>query len=193
MSGSTGRAAAGDYSRGSRGAEGRSRGPESGARSGIALALLGVLGALALLAATALPVVSYALPPGVDGFDDAVSGWQRSGPLLPAAGLAALVLAPRAWRGRDVRAVAAGWLLAGVVVLAVALSRDAGRLDEVVTIGIGSTAGESSAVAGAGAGWYAETGGAVALLLAGGLLLILARGGRGRPAPGPVRGTRAGA
>jgi len=146
---------------------------------------------LALVAAVALPVVSYDAPAATAGLDRSVSGWERSGPLLALVGLAALAAAPAVARGARVGAAAAGWLAAGALVVLLSLARDAGRLDDVLTVGIGGPEGGVEATAGPGAGWYTQTGGAVALLAAGGALLLWRWAAGGRPRPdraGPTAG-----
>lgn len=197
MSGSTGRAAAEDYSRGSnairRGSD-RPGSPVATGRSrlwwaGAGLVAIGVLG---LLAATVLPVIEYRVPAGTPrGFDTSVVGWERSGPLLPLVALVALALAGTAMRGDARPAVAIAGL--GVVVVVLAIVRDAPRLDE--TIGAGPDYADASS--GAGLGWFAQTGGAVALLVGGAALAAAAAWSRGagsqRPAGGSGRGPGPGA
>jgi hypothetical protein len=168
------------------------RDPDDAARAlRTAAAALALAGVLLLLVATLAVVLRVHLPAvRADGRPVAATtleatGWDRHGPALVLLALVALGLAGAALRG--VRGTAAGLAGVGVAAPLVVLVGDlpdlhrAGALGEVY----------AGSVAGPGAGWYAESAGAVALVVAGGLLLGLATGA-GAPLRDPAPGTAAG-
>jgi hypothetical protein len=166
----------------------RARGPRRSADPSVlprtALALGGALGALLLLAATALTVVQIRVGTvdRLENVETAFSGWDRHGPALALLALLALPMLAGAWRGARPAMVAVAAL--GAVVLALVVAVDVPDLDETGQVG----ELYADAAAEAGPGFYAETLGGVLLLLAGGGLLILGGAPSGR---GPADEQRA--
>jgi hypothetical protein len=134
-------------------------------RSGAAI--LVVIGLSLLVASTFAAVVRVRVGAlsGV-GFD--ASGWDRHGPAMPLLAAAGAVLAAGAVRG--VRAAAVGVAAVGLTALLVAVVGDAGDLHRTG----GAALAYEDVTAGPGPGWYFETAGAVALVVAGAALAVLA-------------------
>ena len=156
-------------------------------RAGFAIAAL--TGAVLLVVATFTTVIEITVgtTSKVVGADTSHSGWDRHGPALVLLAVVALGLAGAALRG--VRGTAAGLAGVGLAALLVVLVGDlpdlhrAGALGDVY----------AGAAAGPGAGWYAESAGAVAVLVAGGLLLGRGAGAQAAPARSePLPGTAPG-
>jgi hypothetical protein len=145
------------------------------------LTVAGLLGALFLVIATIATVIEVRVGTAshLTGVDGAGSGWERHGPALVLLAILGVLALGAALRGSRVgmAAVAA----AGLAALVIALVSDARALHDP------GVAGEvyDEASAGPGAGYYLETAGGVALLLAGGGLLL-------SPAPRSTRTARTG-
>ncbi|MGZ4272033.1 MAG: hypothetical protein ACXVFN_21955 [Solirubrobacteraceae bacterium] len=154
--------------------------PTSGALRG-ALAVLGAIGALCLIASTFATIIRIQVgtTSKVPDFDTHLSGWDRHGPALLLLGLFALAMAAGALRGARPAAVALAAV--GVVSLVLIAITDVPNLHKVGFIG----KLYEDAVAGPQAGFYLETAGCVLLIAAGGALLML-----GAPAPRPERPRR---
>jgi hypothetical protein len=162
--------------------------PDRRARLRATLAAAAAAGAALLLASTFMTVIGIT----VDGSsrlpsaDTHLSGWDRHGPALVVLALAALGLALGAARGA--RACMAALAACGVAALAIVLVGDLPDIDETGFIG----QIYADAEAGPSFGWYAETAGAVLLLLAGVVLLLLTPAPE-RPAAPVDRAARAAA
>jgi hypothetical protein len=148
------------------------------------LAGLAAAGAALLAAATFLAVIEIAVG-GTSNLaaraDTRLTGWERHGPALLLLGAFAAALAVGAARGA--RPAMAALVACGLAALVLVLVADLPDLDETGLIG----ALYADAEANPGPGWYAETAGALLLVLAGGGLLLAGMRGRGTPGPAGVR------
>jgi hypothetical protein len=144
--------------------------PSSGALRP-ALAVLGAIGALCLFASTFATIIRIQVgtTSKVPDFDTHLSGWDRHGPALALLALFALAMAAGALRGA--RPAAFALAAVGIVALALIVITDVPNLNRVGFIG----QLYEDAVAGPRVGFYLETAGAVALIAAGGTLLLLGR------------------
>ncbi|MGE4425912.1 MAG: hypothetical protein AB7G37_05595 [Solirubrobacteraceae bacterium] len=122
------------------------------------------VGAAAILLATVLPVLELRIPDRVRDVDTTISGWTRMKALLPMAGLAGLGLLGPALRGRG--AAAAGLIGVGAATVIGLLALVAPRVGDVIPVGPAYDDG----TVGSGIGWYLASGGAVALIIGGGVL-----------------------
>jgi hypothetical protein len=131
----------------------------------VTAAVLALAGALLLLLATVATVVRVRVGPSATVLDR--SGWDRHGPALILLAIAAAALAAAALRGA--RPAAAALALVALATLLVVLLGDLPDLHDTGELGLVY----EGSVAGPGAGWYAETAGAIALLVSGALLVAL--------------------
>jgi hypothetical protein len=155
----------------------------------IAAAVLAVAGAVLLVVTTFATVkelrIGSATDPVLASGTAGLSGWDRHGPALLLLAVLALPLAAGALRGARPAAVALA--VTGLAALLIALLADLPDLHDVGTVGMQY----ADSAAGAGPGWFTETAGAVALLVAGVLLTLLGAPGeavreRRTPAMGPA-------
>jgi hypothetical protein len=134
------------------------------ARRGAAAAVL--LGALAAIAATFLPVLRVAIDRELEPSLDR-TGWDLHGPALLALAILAVVLLPAAVRG--VTAAAAAVTLIGFVLLGIVLLGDLPDVDDTGLVGGQLVEGTLRA----GTGAYAEALAGALVLLGGGVLVAL--------------------
>lgn len=134
-----------------------------------ALALAGLVGALALLVATFATIIQITVGTATRtaAIDTSHTGWDRHGPALLVLALLAAWLLALALRGS--RTAMAGLAATGVAALAIATVWDRPHVHD--TGAIGDIYAEAHA--GPGAGYYLETLGGALLLLSGGGLLVL--------------------
>jgi hypothetical protein len=156
-----------DYSRGFSAFPGRAGGL---APLRALLALAGLAGAALLLVATFATVIYLQI---VTVTKSTSSGWDRHGPALLIIGVAALLMLAGALRGA--RPAMAALAALGLVALLIALIGDLPHLNDAGLCG----EAYQGCRAHSGFGYYAETLGAVLLLLSGALMLVLS-GVRGR-------------
>lgn len=143
-----------------------SRASRGGSTARRAAAAAVLLGALATIAATLLPVLRVAIDRELDASLDR-TGWDLHGPALLVLGVLAVVLLPAAVRG--VTAAAALITLAGLVLLGIVVLGDLPDIDGTGLVG--GRLAEGTLRAGAGA--YAEALAGVLVLLGGGVLVAL--------------------
>jgi hypothetical protein len=156
-----------DYSRGFSAFPGRAGGL---APLRALLALAGLAGAALLLVATFATVIHINV---VTVTKVTASGWDRHGPALLIIAIASVLMLAGALRGA--RPAMAALAALGLVALLIALIGDQPHIHDTGAIG----QDYDQATAGPSFGYYAETLGAVLLLLSGALMLVLS-GVRGR-------------
>jgi hypothetical protein len=151
----------------------------------IAAAALVLAGALLLVVTTFATVkeirIGSATDPVLASGTAGLSGWDRHGPALLLLALLALALGAGALRGG--RPAAAALAVTGLAALLIAVLGDLPDLHDAGRVAFQY----ADSAAGAGPGWYTETAGGVALLVAGGLLALLG----GRAGGDPIRATPA--
>jgi hypothetical protein len=149
-------------------------------------AVLLALAGVALLVVTTFATVKEirvgsATDPLLAGGAAALSGWDRHGPALLVLAVLAVPLAGGALRAA--RAAALALAVTGLATLLIALVADLPGLHDPGPVALAY----ADSAAGAGAGWYTETAGAVALLVAGVVLTLLAGAPQQRARPGDPR------
>jgi hypothetical protein len=137
----------------------------------IAAAVLALAG-IVLLVVTSFSTlkeirIGSATDPVLAGGTAGLTGWDRHGPALLLLAALALPLGLGALRGS--RAAALALIATALAVLLIALVVDLPGLHDVGQVGFQY----ADSAAGAGPGWYTETGAAIALLVSGVLLAVL--------------------
>jgi hypothetical protein len=141
------------------------------------LAVTGLAGAIALIAATFSTVIEITVGTTAHIADRQTifSGWDRHGPALLLLALVAIPMVLGAWRGSRPATVAV--LVLGLVALGIALIADLPDVHDTGAIGDLY----ENARAQPRAGYFLETAGGVLLVLSGGGMLLLGRGARPEP------------